>query len=534
MDEVFGYFPPTANPPAKTPMLTLLKQARAYGLGVVLATQNPVDLDYKGLSNTGTWLLGRLQTERDKARVIDGLEGAAAGAHGFNRPAMERTLAGLGSRVFLLHNVHDDAPVVFHTRWALSYLAGPMTRAQIKRLQPPRDDGPTDDPHAAPDDVGSPERAATDGAPRPRTSTGTYGSGGTLHGTHPSDDAPPSSARTTASPTAGTRPEREGTVTGTAAAGPRPVLPPGVPEGFLPLRRPLAAGDTLVYRPALLAGGTVHFADAGKDVDEWSTVTVVAPLPPRLRGSPWKDASESDGSPPELDDEPMAPARFAELPAAATDAKQFPRWAKMLRTHLGRTRTLTLFSCRTLKAMSTPGQTEGEFRIRLRELAREARDRDIERLRARYTPQLERLQDRIRAAEARVAAEQSQLRQQKTQTMISVGATVLGALFGRKAASVGTVGRATTAMRGAGRTMRERGDVSRAVDNVETLRDKLAALDAELEDKLADVRDAHDPEVLEIDDVAITPRKADLAVDRVVLAWMPHRLAADGTPEPLG
>jgi len=129
MDEVFGFFPPVAEPPSKRPMLTLLKQARAYGLGVVLTTQNPVDLDYKGLANAGTWFLGRLQTERDKERVLEGLEGVAATAGGaFDRGTMEKTLAGLQSRVFVLHSVHEDAPVVFQTRWAMSYLRGPMTR----------------------------------------------------------------------------------------------------------------------------------------------------------------------------------------------------------------------------------------------------------------------------------------------------------------------------------------------------------------------------------------------------------------------
>ena len=132
MDEIFGYMPPVANPPSKKLFLTLLKQARAYGLGLVLATQNPVDLDYKGLSNTGTWFIGRLQTERDKARVMEGLEGASDGS--FNKQAMERTLAGLGKRRFLLHNVHEDAAVVFNTRWVLSYLAGPLTRGSIKAL----------------------------------------------------------------------------------------------------------------------------------------------------------------------------------------------------------------------------------------------------------------------------------------------------------------------------------------------------------------------------------------------------------------
>ncbi|MBM3977762.1 MAG: ATP-binding protein, partial [Planctomycetes bacterium] len=150
MDEVYGYFPPVANPPAKGPMLTLLKQARAYGLGVVLATQNPVDLDYKGLSNCGTWFLGRLQTERDKARVLDGLEGAsAASGRAFDRARADAVLSGLGKRVFLMNNVHDEAPTLFQTRWTMSYLRGPLTRAQIKQLQPGAAAPAAAQPHAA-------------------------------------------------------------------------------------------------------------------------------------------------------------------------------------------------------------------------------------------------------------------------------------------------------------------------------------------------------------------------------------------------
>ncbi|MBI1791648.1 MAG: ATP-binding protein [Acidobacteria bacterium] len=155
MDEIFGYFPPVANPPSKRPLLALLKQARAFGLGVVLATQNPVDLDYKGLANAGTWFLGRLQTERDKARVLEGLEGASAEAGSrFDRAAMERKLASLGNRVFLMHNVHEDAPVLFQTRWTMSYLRGPLTRDQIRRLAP-------DDGQAAPSAAQRPAPAAT-------------------------------------------------------------------------------------------------------------------------------------------------------------------------------------------------------------------------------------------------------------------------------------------------------------------------------------------------------------------------------------
>ncbi|MBP1607445.1 MAG: uncharacterized protein H6Q08_2819, partial [Acidobacteria bacterium] len=138
MDEVAGYMPPVANPPSKAALLTLLKQGRAFGFGVVLATQNPVDLDYKGLSNAGTWFLGRLQTERDKARVLDGLEGAMAGSQPFDRAETDRLLSGLGKRVFLLHNVHESAPTLFETRWAMSYLRGPLTRDQIRTLMAAR------------------------------------------------------------------------------------------------------------------------------------------------------------------------------------------------------------------------------------------------------------------------------------------------------------------------------------------------------------------------------------------------------------
>jgi hypothetical protein len=159
MDEIFGYMPPVANPPSKKLFLTLLKQARAYGLGLVLATQNPVDLDYKGLSNTGTWFIGRLQTERDKARVMEGLEGATAG--NFDKQKMERTIAGLGKRRFLLHNVHEDEPVVFSTRWALSYLAGPLTRDHIRELMKTAKNKLA----AAAKAVSKPARKSTDSAP---------------------------------------------------------------------------------------------------------------------------------------------------------------------------------------------------------------------------------------------------------------------------------------------------------------------------------------------------------------------------------
>jgi len=140
MDEIFGYLPPVANPPSKAQLLTLLKQARAFGVGIVLATQNPVDLDYKALSNAGTWFIGRLQTARDQQRVLDGLAGASGEAR-FDRKKMGQLLAGLSNRVFLMNNVHEDQPVLFESRWVMSYLRGPLTRDQIRKLSEPLQPG---------------------------------------------------------------------------------------------------------------------------------------------------------------------------------------------------------------------------------------------------------------------------------------------------------------------------------------------------------------------------------------------------------
>lgn len=281
MDEIFGYFPPTANPPSKIPMLTLLKQARAFGLGVVLATQNPVDLDYKGLSNCGTWFLGRLQTERDKARVMEGLEGASAAAGAsFNRAEMEKTLAGLGNRVFLMNNVHEDEPVLFQTRWVLSYLSGPMTREQIGRLNQAT-------PSAVP--VQTPVR----------------------------EPAPPVAASAS-----GTGQSAE------AEKGERPLPPADVIERFIPLARPGRSMDRLLYRPALLGLATLRYANARANVDEWQKVALLAKLREGDSGIPWEEATESPLDCDDLDPEPHPTGQFAELPAEALNPKSYSRWEK--------------------------------------------------------------------------------------------------------------------------------------------------------------------------------------------------------------
>jgi hypothetical protein len=481
MDEVFGFFPPVANPPAKTPMLTLLKQARAYGLGVVLATQNPVDLDYKGLSNAGTWFLGRLSTERDKARVIEGLEGVAAGA-GFDRASLDATLSALPPRTFLLRNVHEDEPVVFQSRWALSYLAGPLTREQIRKLAP----GVNEASHAS--------AASATGERSHR------------------DAVTPAAAAS-------------------AAASTRPTAPAGISERFLPVERVPTAPEQLLYRPSLLGVASLHYALAKAGVDCWEKAAWLAPLDAAGAAAPWEGAREIGRAAPDLDAEPVAGGRFAELPAAAMRAESYERWRKALAAHLYRTRALVLLVSADPAQTSRPGESEGAFRVRLRDALRESRDAAVEKLRARFAPRLATLRDQKARAEHRIEAEREQYAAKKMDSVISLGASVVGALFGRKIASRANVGRAATAMRGIGRAADERGDVGRAEDRADQIAARLAELEQSCEQEIAAL-EARSVESVAIEELRVAARKADLEVDPLVLVWTPWRVAADGSAQP--
>lgn len=477
MDEIFGFFPPTAVPPSKPPMLTLLKQARAFGVGVVLATQNPVDLDYKGLANAGTWWIGRLQTERDKARVIEGLESALGGSAGFDRARMEALLAGLGKRVFMMHNVHEDGPVLFQSRWTLSFLGGPMTPRQIQSVMSGR----------------------TQSVPEPAPAFGS-----------PQVSAAPAAVAVPAAPA---RP-----AAGDTAA--RPLAPAGVPEYFLRASGAQAVGRGTAYRPSVAGISKLHFVDAGAGVDVWVPYVHVAAFSQGGTDIAWEAAELQGGGESALMSEPEEGARFHPLPAGALRAANYDAWAKTLKTFLYQSMILEVPVCPALKAAARVGESEGDFRVRIGQQLRERRDAEVERLRRQYAPRLAMLQEQLRRAEARVAAEKAQLTQQTLQTAISVGATILGALFGRKAVSVGTVGRATTAMRGAGRAMREKGDIQRASESVEAVQERLEALQQEFDAEAARVQGACDPMALDLQRVQIRPRKSDVTVTAVALAWV--------------
>ena len=466
MDEIFGYFPPVANPPSKLPLLTLLKQGRAFGLGVVLATQNPVDLDYKGLANTGTWFIGRLQTERDKARVLEGLEGIAAGTgQKFDKQAMEQLLAGLDKRIFLLNNVHDDAPELFETRWALSYLRGPLTRAQIKLLM---------DPLKA---STAPAAVAAVSAPAPVAS------------------APPKTERA--------------------------ILPPDVSQYYIPVRSSGDANATLTYHPMLLGAAEVRYSNS-KTIEMTQQLSLLAAFADGPAGLDWSQATSIDLPVDDLESEPEANAQFAEVPADATNAKSYATWRKDLASWIYRNQRLELLESPSLEIVSNPGESERDFRVRLQQLAREQRDEAVEKLRQKYAPKFEVLEDRKRRAEQAVEREAEQAKGQKVQTAISFGATLLSSFLGRKRTSMSTLGRATTAARGVSRSMKESSDVDRAQENVEAVSQKLADLEADFQAETKALEQSLDPQTEQLEKVSLKPTKANIAVKVLTLAWAPY------------
>ncbi|MFO0900552.1 MAG: ATP-binding protein [Pirellulales bacterium] len=495
MDEVFGYFPPTANPPTKTPMLTLLKQARAYGLGVVLATQNPVDLDYKGLSNAGTWFLGRLQTERDKARVLDGLEGASAAAGAqFDRRQMEQILSGLGNRVFLLNNVHEDHPVVFQSRWALSYLRGPLTRDQIAGLMKERKE---EGARSREQGVASPPAsAASSSLPAPSSQL-------------PATPAPSSPLPATD----------------------RPLLPPDVPEAFIPCRAVMPAGATVLYRPALYGVAEVHFVDSKAGVDVNQRWRRLAALDDSLPENPWGDDGAAEDEP-ELEKSPEAAARFATLPGELSKPKAFAGLTTGLKDFLYRNYRLSVWKCAALDQTSRPGESQADFRIRLSQSAREERDRQVEKIRDQYAAKLQRLDDQIRRAQQKVEKEKSQANQQTMQAAMSFGSSILGVLFGRKLKSVTNVNRAGSSVRAAGRAMEQRADVGAAEDNVEALAERRKQLENELAAEKDRIAQSISPEALALEELRIAPKKTNITVSQVTLAWRPFYVDAAGREQP--
>ncbi len=442
MDEIFGYFPPTAMPPSKIPMLTLLKQARAYGLGIVLCTQNPVDLDYKGLSNCGTWFIGKLQTKRDKERVVEGLSIASNGE--IDAPAIDKLLALVGKRIFIMRSIHEKDPVLFETRWTLSYLRGPLTLAQMASLKKP----------------------------------------------HVSEAAIAASLK--------------------SSVPVKPAVPSHLKEYFF------RSAQAHQYLPMVAGFAKLHYVQPKSKIDAWEQVIVVAPINSEGIVN-WSKGELVPMLEQHLSPAPNPGSSFGDLPSALIQEKKYPQLTKTLSQYLYQEHTYKLL--RYGKLVSNPGETEGEFRIRVSMDLREMRDQKIADLQEKYGKKIDVLSDRLRRFEDKVEEQEQQAGIQKAQTYINIGTGIFGALFGRRVTR-GTVTQAGTSMRGWGRMQKEQQYIARAKASYAEVQQQLEEVKRELDNELASLA-LLDPGNLVFDRVEVRPRKSDIIIEKIAVLWKP-------------
>jgi hypothetical protein len=300
----------------------------------------------------------------------------------------------------------------------------------------------------------------------------------------------------------------------------------------VPIRGAKPDGSELVYVPMLLGAAQVRFVDAKSGIDQAPDVTVLAPIADGPVPVDWDHALPADLAVADLESSPERGAQFLPLPASAAKAKSYADWSKDLGGWLFRTQKLELFKSPTTKEVSKPGESERDFRIRLQQSGREQRDKAAESLRQKYAPKIAALQDRIRRAEQAVARESEQAKHSQIQAAISVGATLLGAFLGRKTISASTIGKATTAVRGAGRAIQAQKDVGFAQENVAALQQQLVDLEAQFERETTELAASSDPLTEKLETVSLKPTKANIVVKLVALAWTPHWRDARGALTP--
>jgi hypothetical protein len=493
MDEVFGFFPPVGEPPSKRPLLTLLKQARAFGLGLMLTTQNPVDLDYKGLTNAGTWFIGKLQAERDKARVLEGLENVSAEAGSqLDRSYLDKLISSLGSRVFLLHNVHEDGPVTFMTRWAMSYLRGPLTRPQVRDLM-------------------ADHKAATSPAPEAI------------------DQADPGTL-------AGPGPEAQ-----TRPAVPQGLseLPPATshdtPQVYLPIQRSLrqtvraleervatnleVEESLLVYEPRLLGTGMVRFVDAKRNVDERQRVTILLDPPRSTSFVAWDEGEQLELEADQLEDMAEANALFAsEVPDALDSSRELRGLEKDFSDYLYRNFTYPLLHSPSLKIYAEPGEDERSFKIRLQQAARERRDAEVDALAGKLEKKIQRIETRLRREQQELSEDEAEYDARKREELLSAGESIFNMFFGRRRSST----LLSSASRRRRMTSTAKQDILESHQEIEELEEQIAELQDELQDQTDEITARWADTVDDIETFHVKPRRVDVDVFIVALAWTPR------------
>ena len=514
MDEIFGYLPPTANPPSKQPLLRLLKTARAFGLGLVLATQNPVDLDYKALSNAGTWFIGKLQTEQDKQRLLDGLESAAPGA--LDRGAIDKLISGLAKRVFILQNVHEQQPVVFQTRWTMNFLAGPMTRTQIPALNKL---------------VGAKETGATgqgSGGSDPQTANTDKEIGGSMGNSIAA--FPPLPAPVPASvPAATARVSVSGSVT-------RPPVPAGFPEFFLPMNlsftKALAtAGQNLpqeamlsgiLYRSVILASAQIRFVDRRYSLDMQKVRSALVTSLDKRAVVRWDDFVHAIPAENEMDPAPDPTARFGASDGPVSDARLLTVLQKDFADWAYRTSKVTIRANSALGVFATPEISQADFVKACSDAARQARDADLAKATTMLDRQIAALQDKLSKEERELQQDQTELGERKREELVSGAETVFSLLGGKRTRRI------SAAMSKHRMTEQSKADVDESVDAIAAFKKQLAQLEQNRQQASDDVAARWGNAVNTVTEIPILPKKTDVYVNLFGVAWLPYYQVKSG------
>jgi uncharacterized protein (DUF924 family) len=310
------------------------------------------------------------------------------------------------------------------------------------------------------------------------------------------------------------------------------VLPPGILESFVPVRGGLAAGEALVYRPSILGTARLHFVQASAKVDVWQDVHVQVDIGDSVPTPLWDDAATSTEDEPEQEKEADPRGQFAQLPAEATQARSYAAWKTELKNHLYATHLLSRWTCKSLKETSQPGESEGDFRVRITNAAHEQRDAQVEKLRRKFGAKVATLQERARRAQQTVDVQKSQQKSQEVSAALSFGSALVGALFGRKIASAANVSRAASSARAASRVLSKKGDVARATESLEAVRQQLAELEGEVQKQIEKIHDLFDTGNLELEKLDLPPRKSDITVNKVSLVWVPWKVDSSGQRQP--
>jgi hypothetical protein len=496
-DEIFGYLPPVGNPPSKEPMLRMLKQARAFGVGMLLATQNPVDVDYKALSNAGTWFIGKLGTEQDKDRLLDGLATAIGGD--MDRREYDDLISRLGKRVFLLRNVHDKRPSLFQTRWAMNYLAGPLTRAQIPTLNELVGAGP----------VSVAPTASTREEPAARPTAAAAA-------------APPSATAAVAAI------ELEGSET-------QPRVPTGIGEFFLPqnltlseaanrMRRRLDADTSvagILYRPALLARADVHFNKSKYDLD---TVVAKAALveEPSSRGRvSWEEYEIAPIEERDLDRGPNPGARFASLLSPLDDGRSIRDMEDDFEEWLYRNCEVKVRANETLGVYAGPEIDDATFQDRCQDAAEQERETELDKVAAQYERKVEQLQDRLQREELELERDQADLSGRRVEEIGKAAETLLGLLGGRKRSLSSSLSKRRM-------TRQAKLDVEESEKQIEAYKKEIEELAREQEDAEASVNEKWERIAADVSEIAVNPYKKDISVTMFGVAWVPYHVVQSG------